>query len=130
MELHHIGYAVRDIEQARSIFTGLGYQPENAPCRDERRRVAIQFLKNGAARIELIAPLDEAGPVSRFLEKNKGGPYHFCYQVGNLDQAIDELQRQGYALVEKPSPAVALENHPVAFLHQRDIGLVELVEIK
>ena len=46
----------------------------------------------------------------------------------NIDLAVSDLRKRKYVLVSKPVEAVAIQNYKVAFLHNRHIGLIELVE--
>ncbi len=84
--------------------------------------------KEGAPRIELLEPLDQHSPVIRTLDNSGVTPYHICYQVNDIDQAIDDLRRQRFLLVSGPQPACAMSDRRVAFLFQRNTGLIELVE--
>lgn len=86
------------------------------------------LMKDGMPTVELLAPVDEKSPVCKILEKNGVSPYHTCYVVENIDQAVAELRKQKYVLVSKPVEAVAIHNCKVAFLHNRNIGLIELVQ--
>jgi hypothetical protein len=41
---------------------------------------------------------------------------------------IENLLNTGYILIEKPCEAAAIENKKVAFLYNRYIGILELLE--
>lgn len=70
MDIHHIGYAVKNIEKARDTFKSLGFMEEGTVVFDEYRNVNILFLKNQSYRIELIAPADmkKASPVNCYIK--------------------------------------------------------------
>ena len=55
-------------------------------------------------------------------------PYHICYMVENMEAAVATLRSQRYVLVRKPEPAVAFDNRRVAFLYNKQVGLIEIVE--
>lgn len=55
-------------------------------------------------------------------------PYHICYEVENIEEAILELKKQKFILVQKPQVAVAMNNKKVCFLFNKNTGLIELVE--
>ena len=78
--------------------------------------------------VELLAPQDEHSPVNRILEKNGVIPYHTCYIVDNVEDAVKELRKMKYVMVSKPEEAVAINNCRVCFLFNKNIGLIELVE--
>lgn len=127
MEIHHIGYAVKDIEKSLIKFEELGYCKETEVIRDESRKVYIQFLNKGGYRIELISSMEANSPIDKIVKRG-AAPYHVCYETENLEEKIDELIKTGYILVEKPSKAVAINNRRVAFVFSKDTGLLELLE--
>ena len=127
-KFHHIGVAVKDIDKTAALYKVGGYKA-SAVIYDSVQNVNICWLtKDGMPTVELLAPIDEASPVCKILEKNGVTPYHTCYVVENIDEAVAELRKQKYVLVSKPVEAVAIHNCKVSFLHNRHVGLIELVE--
>ena len=78
--------------------------------------------------MELLEPLDEQNPVARTLATVGVTPYHICYEVEDIEATIAELRGQRFLLVNGPVPACAMENKRIAFLYQKNTGLIELVE--
>ena len=106
----------------------MGYTPADV-VDDPLQHVKVCFLdKEGAPRVELLAPLDEQSPVQRTLDNVGVAPYHLCYQVKDIDAAIGDLRQQRFLLVSGPVPACAMGDKRVAFLFQKHTGLIELVE--
>ncbi len=130
LKVHHIGYAVADLKQSLDMFEKLGYQKTSEPINDEKRNVEIVFVQNNGYLVELISPLNDSSPIRNYLNKIGNTPYHLCYETNNIDQAIDELKKQRYLLVEKPSEAIAIDDQRVAFLYHPKYGLLELLEIR
>lgn len=125
---HHMGIACRDINKTAAFYIHMGYVPSPV-VDDPMQHVQVCFLdKEGAPRIELLAPLDEQSPVLRTLENVGVSPYHLCYQVKDIEAAIGELRQQRFLLVSGPVPACAMGDKRVAFLFQKHTGLIELVE--
>ncbi|MGE5380596.1 MAG: VOC family protein [Methylocystaceae bacterium] len=92
LQLHHIGIAVSDLEQASHFYQQLGFVPEAAePVELETRGVRIFFLHNDAGiRLELVEkPAPEASP------------YHLAYQVtaDTLSADISALTADQWQLV-------------------------------
>lgn len=132
MKLHHIGYAVSSVFEASENMNKLGFNVVPGSLFDDKRRnVQLLFVSNGLCLVELIAPLDHKknSPVDVFLSKKMPGPYHFCYEVEDIEQAIYNLTKAGYSVIESVSTAEAFESN-VAFLFNRSIGIVELLERK
>ena len=128
LSFHHIGIACRDIGKTSEFYVNRGYVP-SAVTEDPLQHVKVCFLdKEGAPRIELLAPLDEQSPVSRTLDSSGVAPYHICYQVKDIDEAIIELRRRRFLLVSGPVPACAMGDRRIAFLYQKHTGLIEIVE--
>lgn len=127
-KFHHIGVAVKDIDKTAAMYEDGGYEMSDIIF-DPVQNVDICWLtKDGMPTVELLAPVDETSPVCKILEKNGVTPYHTCYVVDDINDAVAELRKQKYVLVSKPVEAVAIHNCKVAFLHNRHIGLIELVE--
>jgi len=128
---HHVGIAVRDLQNATSAYEKLfGYKLISGPFDDPIQNVSVCFMSrgNGDPVIELVAPLGPNSPIDRLLKKG-GGAYHLCYEVKDLSKAIDELQAQGSLLLSEPAPAVAFEMRKVAWLMTDEANLlVELVQ--
>lgn len=129
MKIHHIGYAVRNIGISAEKFEKLGYNKCSNIIEDSKRKVFILFMEKDGYLIELIAPLNDESHISTLLKKTGSSPYHFCYEVQNMDVEIAELLNSGYILIEEASEAAAIGNKKVAFLFNKDIGILELVEI-
>lgn len=125
---HHIGIACRDIDKTREFYLGLGYTASPV-VDDPLQHVRICFLDmEGAPRLELLQPLDDQSPVARTLATAGVTPYHFCYEVRNIDEAIAALRTKRFLLVSGPVPACALGDRRIAFLYNKNNGLIELVE--
>ena len=132
MKVHHIGYLVDDVEKAAVVFEKLGYIRDGETVEDFSREVYILFLVNAAQTVELIQPVNEKSPIYGLRKRYRNSPYHICFETGNLQSEIDDMiKHNGYTLVQPPQPAPAIEGaSDVAFLIHKDIGMLELVEIK
>ena len=127
-KFHHIGFAVKDTDATASVYEQGGYKRSSSVF-DPIQNVNICWLtKEGAPIVELLAPVDELSPVNKSLEKVGVSPYHCCYVVHNIEEAVSELKRQRYIMVSKPAEAVAFCGSRVCFLFNKNVGLVELVE--
>ena len=125
---HHIGMAVKDLDATASLYEQGGYK-RSVSIFDPIQNVNICWLtKEGVPTVELLAPVDEKSPVNKTLEKVGVSPYHCCYVVDNLEEAVAELRIQKYIMVSKPSEAVAFCGSRVCFLFNKNVGLIELVE--
>lgn len=135
MTVHHIGYAVSSIERSRKKFEALGYVVEGEICKDLHRNINILFMRSGETVIELISILDieQKSSIDFIIKANnkvygKGIPYHICYSVKSIDEAVQELRKVGFIETTPKEPAVAIDSKPVIFMFNREIGIIELVE--
>lgn len=128
LTFHHIGIACRDIAKTQAFYLGQGYTASPV-VEDPLQHVRISFLeKEGAPRIELLEPLDDQSPVARTLATSGVSPYHMCYEVQDIEAAVNHLRGQRFLLVNGPVPACAMDDRRIAFLFQKNTGLIELVE--
>ncbi len=129
MKIHHIGYLAKNLGKTQKKFEELGYKIEREVKYDQIRKINIAFLKNGDYRVELIQPMDEDSPMYPLLKRFKNTPYHFCYEVENVDAAVDELSLKGYTVIQEPNIAPCIDDRRVVFLNNISMGIIELVEI-
>lgn len=125
---HHIGVAVKSIEKTAKCYELGGYH-RSVTTFDPIQNVNICWLtKDGMPMVELLEPVDDNSPVCKILEKNGVTPYHTCYIVDNIEEAVGELRKQKYVQVSQPAEAVAITGSRVCFMFNKSIGLIELVE--
>lgn len=130
MRIHHVGYAVHDLNEATAGFVALGYACEGGPIADVPRRIRVQFVARDGYRVELIAPLDgpdAPSPVTGLLDQIGPTAYHLAYDVDDVHEAIDRLVGQGFRLIEPPTAGPAVDDRPAAFLIHPATGLLELL---
>jgi methylmalonyl-CoA/ethylmalonyl-CoA epimerase len=129
MKIHHVGYLAKNISKTEKKFFELGYTVESPTAYDNIRQINIEFLVNGDYRVELIQPMSEESPMYPLLKRYKNSPYHFCYEVDDLDRAVADLSGKGYTVIQEPEIAPCIEGKRVAFLNNISMGIIELVEI-
>jgi methylmalonyl-CoA/ethylmalonyl-CoA epimerase len=128
MKLHHVGIAVSSIEtQGTAYCQALSLPPPGPTIEDPIQRVSVAFCPASSdVSIEFVEPLGDDSPISNLLSRG-GGVYHVCYEVPDLDAAIEEVRRQHGVVVAKPAPAPAFDGRRIAFCHVGG-SLVEFVE--
>ena len=125
MKIHHVGYLTKDLRASEKAFLKLGYEVEFPAAFDSLRDITITYY-----RVELIEPLGPNSPVYGLLKKYKNTPYHFCYEVTDLEEAVAELEAQGYYVIQAPLEAPCIEKRRVVFLMGADMGMIEVVEMR
>lgn len=123
MKVHHVGIAVRDMDEGLAAARALHEVVEVVgPVFDPGQDATVCLLRlaDGSA-LELVAGARVQGLLGRGVSY-----YHVCYAVPDLDEALARARRAGALLVSPPTPAPLFEGAPVAFLMTR-LGLVELL---
>lgn len=115
--LHHIGVYVENLSNLVQI--------ENI-IKDPGQGVYLSFIKLGDSTIELLQPIDEKSPV--FAAANRGQKLlHLCYEVDDLNRAIQTCIDSKFFLVRSPVTAVAYPGQKIAWLFSKKFGLIELL---
>ena len=123
----HVGIAVADLETALAFYQDvLGIVPHPAETVDG---ATILSLPLGDSEVELLAPLHPNSPIGKFLARRGPGIHHICYQVADLDAALDACRAAGYRLVDEV-PRVGAAGRRIAFVHPKTTAgiLLELTE--
>lgn len=129
-KFHHIGVATNSIDSTSVYYKNAGYSKTETVF-DPIQNVNISFLnKNGMPMVELLEPVDEKSPINKIIKTSGVSPYHCCYVVDDINDAIIELRKQKYVMLSMPVEAVALDNRKICFLFNKEVGLIELLESK
>jgi methylmalonyl-CoA/ethylmalonyl-CoA epimerase len=126
---HHVGVATNSIAHTSKYYKEAGYLVSETVF-DPVQNVNICFLrKSDHPCVELIEPVSGLSPVANIIKKAGVSPYHFCYEVQEITNAIAKLKLLNFIPLSKPINAVAL-NSSICFLYNKDLGLIEIVESK
>ena len=127
-KIHHVAVVVRNMDESLDLYQEhLGLSLEKVmPIPSDR--VRIGFLNVGEVKIELVEPTDNTTGVARFLESKGEGFHHVCFEVPDIQAALDRLAAEGLQLIDT-KPRMGADG-PVAFIHPKSCHgvLVELVE--
>jgi methylmalonyl-CoA/ethylmalonyl-CoA epimerase len=114
--LHHVGIVVPKLERVVSQYAkAFEFQETTLPFDDKAQRVRVAFVRVGDGTwLEFIEPVNADSPVSRFLEKTRGGYHHVAFEVADLDAAVQEWEASRAVVVCRP--VIGFEGRRVAFL--------------
>jgi methylmalonyl-CoA/ethylmalonyl-CoA epimerase len=128
--IDHVAIAVADRDAASARMQGLFDLREDSREHVTDQKVDVLFLHCGAdsgdagdcggTTIEVIAPAGNAG-LERFLDKRGPGLHHICFEVDDIDGALDGLRAAGVPLIDQ-APRPGARGHRVAFLHPAATG--------
>ena len=128
-KIDHVGIVVRDVEQATAIYRdGLGLKYLRTE-HNEDFRCKIAFLQCGDVLIELIEPTGD-GPSKKFLETHGEGIHHVCYEVDDIQKALEHAKTN--LKTDYDEPKTGAGDSRVFFLDPSRVCSVEteFVELK
>jgi methylmalonyl-CoA/ethylmalonyl-CoA epimerase len=126
-KIEHIGIAVKSLAASIPLFEKLldtkCYKVEEVS--DQLVRTA--FFKVGEIKVELLEPIDNAGPIASFLEKKGEGLHHIAFQVASVNSALLEAKSKGFKLIDNIARQGA-EGLKIGFLNPKTTNncLIEL----
>ena len=130
-KINHIAIAVPDIKEAALKWQKALNMKKSEIIILEEHGVKVVFLEFSNLKIELLEPLDNKSPISKFLEKNpKGGMHHICFEVEKITETINSLKNKNINILGDGNPKIGAHDKPVVFIHPNDLSgtLVELEE--
>lgn len=131
-KLYHVAIAVRNLEEVEKLYeTALGLTVEHREIIEEQGvKTSMMVPENGGTAIELLEPLGENSPISKFLEKRGEGIHHVCFIVDDIEAALERLRSEGIDLIDN-EPRIGAYNAKVAFIHPKAMNgvLIELAEM-
>lgn len=130
--LNHVAIAVSDLSQATALYRDTLGATVSKPTDLPEHGVTTVFVELPNTKIELLAPFGENSPIENFLQKNpSGGIHHICYEVDDIQSAIDKLTTEGARILGDGKAKIGAHGKPVIFLHPKDFNgtLVELEQL-
>lgn len=131
--LDHVAIAVPDLDASiRTFCEGLGLENFGIEHVQQAKTSVATLAANtqpAATKIELVHPLDGAGPIAKFLAKGRRGLHHLCFRTDNIESDIAKLKQRGYQFLAD-GPTAGKDGTQVIFLDPAcfDGVLVELCQ--
>jgi methylmalonyl-CoA/ethylmalonyl-CoA epimerase len=129
LKVEHIGIAVKDIEESNKLFAKLF---NKAPYKSEAvvsENVITSFFMMGDSKIELLQATSPDSAISKFIQKKGEGIHHIAYEVKNIYEEMNRLQKEGFILLSD-EPKKGADNKLICFLHPKTTNgvLIELCQ--
>ncbi|WP_240230884.1 VOC family protein [Devosia lacusdianchii] len=129
--IKHMAFAVRDAAQALGTYAKFLDVPADTTITDfpkSKNRVALFNL--GGIEYQLCQSMEAGGRFDAWIkQRGAEGLHHICYEVDNIDQALDHAKQQGADLrICQACGVYGSHPHPegyVAFL-DNDAGGIEI----
>jgi methylmalonyl-CoA/ethylmalonyl-CoA epimerase len=125
----HIGFAVRDIDEAIAFYSRAFDVTEWERIPMPERFMDVAATRVGGMLLEIIAPTSEEASFAKFLRERGPGMHHVAYRVDDIAAALADAKTRGVQLIDE-APRPGLHNTLTAFLHPKStLGvLIELVQ--
>ena len=128
-KIDHIAVASHDINSAQHLFNRLlGLSLRTTETVEDQEITTDIYDINGIG-LEVMEPMQETSPITKFLEKRGPGIHHICFQVTEIEQMLQDLESAGIKLIDR-EPRIGAEGKKIAFLHPKSTQgvLIELSE--
>tara|TARA_B100000900_G_scaffold195492_1_gene165432 strand:+ start:7191 stop:7592 length:402 start_codon:yes stop_codon:yes gene_type:complete len=128
-KIEHLGIAVKDIDKANKLFAKIFGKEHYKIEEIETEGVMTSFFQIGSNKIELVAPISESSPISKFLKNRKEGIHHVAFEVDDIDLEMLRIKKEGIRLLND-KPKHGADNKLICFLHPSDTNgvLIELTQ--
>jgi len=126
--VEHIAIAVSSLKASidfmRDTF-GLPLEYE-----EQIGQTRLAMLPVGETYVELLEGQGPESGVTRWIDEKGPGLFHICFEVENIDTALDELRAKGIKLRDE-QPRIGHGGARIAFLDPASTGnvLIELAEL-
>jgi len=128
-KIEHIGIAVKDLEQANTIYENLlGIAPYKME-KVESEGVSTSFFQTGESKIELLEATNPESAIAKFIAKKGEGVHHIAFAVKDIKAEMKRLSDLGFTILND-EPKRGADNKWVCFIHPKNTKgvLVELCQ--
>jgi len=132
--IDHAGIAVPDLDVAAKWYHDhLGMIVTHEEINEEQgvreAMLSVRGAPAGSAQIQLLAPLNEASTIAKFIDRSGPGLQQLAYRTSDIDALSERLRADGVRLLYD-APKRGTANSRINFIHPKDAGgvLIELVE--
>jgi methylmalonyl-CoA/ethylmalonyl-CoA epimerase len=130
-KVDHVGIAVPDLDVAIAFYRDtFGVVSVHEEVNEEQGvREAMLLVGDGTTRLQLLAPLNAASAIAKFIDRSGPGLQQLAFTVEDIDSASQQLRDRGLRLLYE-SARRGTEGSRINFVHPKDAGgvLIELVE--
>lgn len=140
LKLDHIGFVVENIGKFKELFSTVDIDVGTKAIVNPLQKVSASFVNVGEKDdiyIELLEPVSDDSPISKFLQNRGGGLHHLCFEVDDIEKTAQELNAKGFRMVVPPEDCTAYDinlsrncrdSTKIAFFIISKGVLIELIE--
>jgi methylmalonyl-CoA/ethylmalonyl-CoA epimerase len=120
-KLNHIAIAVPDLGKACSFYHDVLGARVSDPQDLPDHGVTSVFVDLDNTKLELLYPLGDHSPITKFLHKNPaGGIHHYCLEVDDINIAIERALTHNIRILGDGTAKTGAHGKPVIFIHPKD----------
>lgn len=95
MRIDHIAIAVKELEPALENFKNV-LNISHVDLEDvQTEKVKVAILKLEDTKIELLQPLDDSSPISKFLTEKGEGIHHLAITADDIENDVERASSNG-----------------------------------
>ena len=127
--IEHIGLAVNNLDKDAPFWKHVLKISHKGTEVVEDQGVTTDIYDTGRGKVELLEALGENTAVGKFLKNHGPGMHHVCFEVDDINNAINELKESNIHVLSD-IPTTGAEGYKVVFIHPKSTGgvLGELAE--
>ena len=127
--IEHIGIAVKDLDKSSPFWRHVLNLEHKSTETVKAQGVLTDIYDTTKGKVELLQSLGDDTPIGKFLLKKGPGVHHVCFEVDDINKAINELKELNIQVLSD-TPTIGAEGYKVVFIHPKSTGgvLVELAE--
>jgi methylmalonyl-CoA/ethylmalonyl-CoA epimerase len=126
--IEHVAIAVKDMQGSMGMLEKLfGLQLE---YQEQIGTTKLAMYPVGQTYVELLQSGAADNAVSKWIAEKGESIFHLCFEVEDIDGALDELRAKGVKLLDE-TPRTGHGGARIAFLNPESTGniLIELAEL-
>lgn len=126
--VEHVAIAVHDMQASKRMLEetfGLKLELE-----EQIGASKLAMYPVGETYLELLQTVDPESKIAAWLADKGQSLFHLCFEVEDIDAALDELRQKGISLLDE-TPRTGHGGSRIAFLDPQSTGdiLIELAEL-
>ena len=126
MRIDHIAIAVKELEPALENFKNV-LNISHVDLEDvQTEKVKVAILKLEDTKIELLQPLDDSSPISKFLTEKGEGIHHLAITADDIEKDVERASSNGARILG--GICSGSYGRKITFIHPKSVNGV-LMEI-
>ena len=126
--IEHVAIAVENMGESMNLLGevfGLSKEYE-----EQIGQTKLAMYPVGETYVELLEAQSDESAVAKWIEERGQSLFHLCFEVEDIDSALDELREKGIRLLDE-TPRTGHGGARIAFIDPASTGdiLIELAEL-